>query len=179
MNIPGIQSCQSGHIFNVVIKDPDGPGMHAGSSGQRHRPGVPGQNHPVAPFLILADNGTGPGQTPESDTHRAHQSPLAAQKNGGLIQHHALMHIAHHRRGGFVLVGGVIEMNKRRPDLGMIFPAGAAGHKTIAEIDQTAQGDKGKQQGLFESHGMGRTRLLFQDGSGPHMGIGPDHIVPQ
>ena len=54
----------------------------------------------------------------------------------------------------------------------MVFPARSTGQETVAEIDQAAQGHKGKQDGLLQPHGVGDAGLFFENGAGPHMGAG-------
>ena len=52
----------------------------------------------------------------------------------------------------------------------VIIPAGAAGHETVAKIDQAAQGDIRKQDGLLQPNRMGDAGLFFENGAPAHMG---------
>ncbi len=51
----------------------------------------------------------------------------------------------------------------------MIFPVRPPGHQTIAEIDKTAQGHKGKEDGLLQPDCVSCPGLLFEDASLPYM----------
>ena len=71
------------------------------------------------------------------------QSALATQKNGRLIQHDAPRDIADQRSGRLVLMRRKIEVDIGRTHFAVIFPAGAARHQAVAEIDEAARGHKG------------------------------------
>ena len=70
-------------------------------------------------------------------------------------------------------------MNIGAADFTVVFAAGAAGHQAIAKIDQTAQGDEGKENRLFEGNGVGNTGLFFQNGRFPNMGPQTRLVIAQ
>jgi len=103
------------------------------------------------------------------EAHGADDAALAAQKDGGLVEHDAPGDIPQQRRRCFVRVRREIEVNVGAAHFGVIAAAGAAGHQAVAEIDQAAQRDKGKEDGLFQTDAMGAACFFLQEASFPHV----------
>ena len=56
----------------------------------------------------------------------------------------------------------------------MIFPAGSAGHETVAEINQAPQGDERKEDSLFQADRVRSSRLFFYETAFANMGAGTE-----
>ena len=123
----------------------------------------------VRRFDIAARDVTGGNNCAVGDAHRAGEAALSAEKNRRLIEQHAVHDIADERSSSFVLTRGEVEMNVGGADFAVVFAAGAAGHEAVAKIDETAEGDVGEEDGLFEAYGVGAAGLLFDEAARPHM----------
>ncbi len=168
--VPDHQGRQIGDIDDVV----DGLAFHlaenAGNIGCAASPAPAFEDQPVRLELILAVDRAGSDNRSISDAAGPDQPALPAQKNRTLVEHHPVGDIADQRWGGLVLIGRKVEMDVGTAHLAVVAAAGASGHQAVAEVDQAAQGHERKQDGLLQPHRVGNPGLLFQDGTGPHMG---------
>jgi hypothetical protein len=63
-------------------------------------------------------------------------------------------------------------MDKGTSDFTVIFSTCPAGHQTITEINQAAEGDERKKNGLFQSNAVGCAGLFLKNCAPPHVGAG-------
>ena len=177
MEIPLPQRLQIRQIEDIVGHPPPDvavePGMKILHGGRFFRP--PEQFASLG--AILPPNLPRRDHRSETDSGRPHQSALSSEKNRGLPEHHAAGNVPQKRRRRLVLVGGVVEMDVGAPHLAVIPAAGPPGDQGVAEVDQAAQRDERKEDGLFQSHGVAAVRLFLEEAPLPNLGAG-SHIRP-
>jgi len=115
----------------------------------------------------------------ESEAHGADDPSLPAQKDGGLVEHYTPGDISQQGRRCFVRVRREIEVNVGAAHFGVIAAAGPAGHQAVAEIDQAAQRDKGKEDGLFQADAVGAACFLLQEAAFPDVRAHPQICLVQ
>ena len=109
----------------------------------------------------------------EAHAQRPHDSSLASQEYGWLIQHDTPGHIAYEGGCCLIPVRGEIEVDIRASHLTVIIPTGSPCHQAVTEVDETAERHEWEEDGLFEADAMGPASLFFQDGSFTDMGSEP------
>ncbi len=63
-------------------------------------------------------------------------------------------------------------MDVRASHLAVIVPAGPSREQAVAKVDQTAQGDEGEEDCLFQTNRMGAVGLFFEEAALSNLGAG-------
>ncbi len=119
---------------------------------------------------VIPEDRAGGDHRAVADADRADRAALAAEEDGGLVQHDAAGHVTEERGGRLVAVGREVEVDVGAAHLAVVLAAGAAGHQAVAEVDQAPERDEGKQDGLLEADAVGAVGLLLQEAAFADLG---------
>ena len=149
--VPRLQRIQAGDVGEVSFQDPRQlavgmPGHWTGVGGcllRDHQHAVVG--HVAAKHRTCGNHRAVPG------LDRPDCAALAAEEDGGLVEHDASGYVTEQGRGRLVAVRGEVEVDVGRTHLAVVGTARPARHQAVAEVDQAAQCDEREEDGLLES----------------------------
>src|SRR4030095_3453761 len=98
----------------------------------------------------------------EPDPGGADHPGEAAEEDRTLVEHHAAGHVTEHRRRGLVTARAEVEVDEAAADLAVVLAAGAAGEKTVTEIDQAPQDHEREDDRHLESNIVGEVAVLLE-----------------
>ncbi len=173
MTIPLLQGAHIGKIGEIMTDDSCNTGRCIAAIVQHPGRRAAADDELVFNMKILAQDRSGRDRIAVADLQRADHAALPSQENRLLIQQHPAWHIPDQRRSRFVAVRRKVKMNIGAADLAVVAAAGAAGHQTVAKIDQAAQGHERKQNGLFQPDAVCAGGFLLQNTGLAHLRARP------